>query len=156
MTSETTLTYQVCVAPIIAMAGKDIPPGQSRGPVRGAEQFLAHAGQQQDQRELPVGEVDRQQVQQQERHRSDDHVAGRERPGTGRGVQQLVQVAALRSWIAVIRVQSARPVRCMVGVHGGGTDMGGSLWVLRSARWPPAPRGRQVHVRRTTRDPAAS
>ncbi len=30
MTSETTLTYQVCVAPIIAMAGKDIPPGQSR------------------------------------------------------------------------------------------------------------------------------
>jgi glyoxylase-like metal-dependent hydrolase (beta-lactamase superfamily II) len=30
MTSETTLTYQVYVAPIIAMAGKDIPPGQSR------------------------------------------------------------------------------------------------------------------------------
>ena len=30
MTSETTLTYQVYVAPIIAMAGKDVPPGQSR------------------------------------------------------------------------------------------------------------------------------
>ena len=30
MLSETTLTYQVYVAPIIAMAGKDIPPGQSR------------------------------------------------------------------------------------------------------------------------------
>ena len=30
MTSATTLTYQVYVAPIIAMAGKDIPPGQSR------------------------------------------------------------------------------------------------------------------------------
>ena len=30
MTSEATLTYQVYVAPIIAMAGKDIPPGQSR------------------------------------------------------------------------------------------------------------------------------
>src|SRR5258707_3123582 len=30
MTSGTTLTYQVYVAPIIAMAGKDIPPGQSR------------------------------------------------------------------------------------------------------------------------------
>ena len=30
MMSETTLTYQVYVAPIIAMAGKDIPPGQSR------------------------------------------------------------------------------------------------------------------------------
>jgi hypothetical protein len=28
--SETTLTYQVYVAPIIAMAGKDVPPGQSR------------------------------------------------------------------------------------------------------------------------------
>ena len=30
MVSETTLTYQIYVAPIIAMAGKDIPPGQSR------------------------------------------------------------------------------------------------------------------------------
>src|SRR5258708_7174082 len=30
MVSETTLTYQVYVAPIIAMAGKDVPPGQSR------------------------------------------------------------------------------------------------------------------------------
>jgi glyoxylase-like metal-dependent hydrolase (beta-lactamase superfamily II) len=30
MTSETSLTYQVYVAPIIAMAGKDLPPGQSR------------------------------------------------------------------------------------------------------------------------------
>ena len=30
MTSEATLTYQVYVAPIIAMAGKDVPPGQSR------------------------------------------------------------------------------------------------------------------------------
>src|SRR5258708_20683859 len=30
MMSETTLTYQVYVAPIIAMAGKDVPPGQSR------------------------------------------------------------------------------------------------------------------------------
>ena len=30
MTSETTLTYQVYVAPIIAMAGKEVPPGQSR------------------------------------------------------------------------------------------------------------------------------
>src|SRR6267154_710458 len=30
MTSGTTLTYQVYVAPSIAMAGKDIPPGQSR------------------------------------------------------------------------------------------------------------------------------
>src|SRR5580698_8394615 len=30
MMSETSLTYQVYVAPIIAMAGKDIPPGQSR------------------------------------------------------------------------------------------------------------------------------
>ena len=30
MTSESTLTYQVYVAPIIAMAGKDVPPGQSR------------------------------------------------------------------------------------------------------------------------------
>ena len=30
MISETTLTYQVYVAPIIAMAGKDVPPGQSR------------------------------------------------------------------------------------------------------------------------------
>ena len=30
MMSESTLTYQVYVAPIIAMAGKDIPPGQSR------------------------------------------------------------------------------------------------------------------------------
>src|SRR5260370_1425326 len=30
MTNETTLTYQVYVAPIIAMAGKDVPPGQSR------------------------------------------------------------------------------------------------------------------------------
>src|SRR6202044_687790 len=29
MMSETTLTYQVYVAPIIAMAGKDVPPGQS-------------------------------------------------------------------------------------------------------------------------------
>jgi glyoxylase-like metal-dependent hydrolase (beta-lactamase superfamily II) len=28
--SETTLTYQVYVAPIIAMAGDDLPPGQSR------------------------------------------------------------------------------------------------------------------------------
>src|ERR1700684_468489 len=28
--SETTLTYQVFVAPIIAIAGKDVPPGQSR------------------------------------------------------------------------------------------------------------------------------
>jgi hypothetical protein len=32
MTSETTLTYQVYVAPIIAMAGKDVPPGQSGQP----------------------------------------------------------------------------------------------------------------------------
>jgi glyoxylase-like metal-dependent hydrolase (beta-lactamase superfamily II) len=30
MTNGTALTYQVYVAPIIAMAGKDIPPGQSR------------------------------------------------------------------------------------------------------------------------------
>jgi hypothetical protein len=30
MIGETTLTYQVNVAPIIAMAGKDVPPGQSR------------------------------------------------------------------------------------------------------------------------------
>jgi hypothetical protein len=30
MTSNTTLTYQVYVAPIIAMAGNDVPPGQSR------------------------------------------------------------------------------------------------------------------------------
>ena len=30
MASGTTLTYQVYVAPIIAMAGKDVPPGQSR------------------------------------------------------------------------------------------------------------------------------
>jgi hypothetical protein len=30
MISESTLTYQVYVAPIIAMAGKDIPPGQRR------------------------------------------------------------------------------------------------------------------------------
>ena len=30
MVSETTLTYQIYVAPIIAMAGKDIPPGQRR------------------------------------------------------------------------------------------------------------------------------
>jgi glyoxylase-like metal-dependent hydrolase (beta-lactamase superfamily II) len=30
MIGETTLTYQVYVAPIIAMAGKDVPPGQSR------------------------------------------------------------------------------------------------------------------------------
>ena len=30
MTHATTLTYQVYVAPIIAMAGNDIPPGQSR------------------------------------------------------------------------------------------------------------------------------
>jgi hypothetical protein len=30
MMSESTLTYQVYVAPIIAMAGKDIPPGQRR------------------------------------------------------------------------------------------------------------------------------
>ena len=30
MINETTLTYQVYVAPIIAMAGKDVPPGQSR------------------------------------------------------------------------------------------------------------------------------
>src|SRR6476660_803598 len=30
MTNGTTLTYQVYVAPIIAMAGKDVPPGQSR------------------------------------------------------------------------------------------------------------------------------
>jgi hypothetical protein len=30
MISEATLTYQVYVAPIIAMAGKDVPPGQSR------------------------------------------------------------------------------------------------------------------------------
>jgi hypothetical protein len=28
--SDTTLTYQVFVAPIIAIAGKDVPPGQSR------------------------------------------------------------------------------------------------------------------------------
>ena len=28
--SESSLTYQVYVAPIIAMAGKDVPPGQSR------------------------------------------------------------------------------------------------------------------------------
>jgi hypothetical protein len=32
MTNGTTLTYQVYVAPIIAMAGKDVPPGQSRSP----------------------------------------------------------------------------------------------------------------------------
>ena len=30
MLSETALTYQVYVAPIIAIAGKDVPPGQSR------------------------------------------------------------------------------------------------------------------------------
>ena len=30
MVSGTTLTYQVYVAPIIAMAGKDVPPGQNR------------------------------------------------------------------------------------------------------------------------------
>ena len=30
MISESTLTYQVYVAPVIAMAGKDVPPGQSR------------------------------------------------------------------------------------------------------------------------------
>lgn len=30
MTSEPTLIYQVYVAPIIAMAGNDVPPGQSR------------------------------------------------------------------------------------------------------------------------------
>ena len=30
MISESTLTYQVYVAPIIAMAGKDVPPGQRR------------------------------------------------------------------------------------------------------------------------------
>ena len=30
MISESTLTYQVYVAPIIAMAGKDIPPGHRR------------------------------------------------------------------------------------------------------------------------------
>ena len=30
MTSNATLTYQVYVAPIIAMAGNDVPPGQSR------------------------------------------------------------------------------------------------------------------------------
>jgi glyoxylase-like metal-dependent hydrolase (beta-lactamase superfamily II) len=30
MNSEAALTYQVYVAPIIAMAGKDVPPGQSR------------------------------------------------------------------------------------------------------------------------------
>jgi hypothetical protein len=30
MTIETALTYQVYVAPIIAIAGKDVPPGQSR------------------------------------------------------------------------------------------------------------------------------
>ena len=30
--SETTLTYQVYVAPIIATASKDVPPGQSRRP----------------------------------------------------------------------------------------------------------------------------
>src|ERR1700748_1467934 len=30
MTNGTTLTYQVYVAPIIAMAGKDVSPGQSR------------------------------------------------------------------------------------------------------------------------------
>ena len=30
MLSEPTLTYQVYVAPIIAMAGRDVPPGQSR------------------------------------------------------------------------------------------------------------------------------
>jgi len=30
MISESTLTCQVYVAPIIAMAGKDVPPGQSR------------------------------------------------------------------------------------------------------------------------------
>jgi hypothetical protein len=30
MTSESTLTYQVYVAPIIAMAGRDVPPGRSR------------------------------------------------------------------------------------------------------------------------------
>src|SRR5260370_15809704 len=28
--SEITMTYQVYVTPIIAMAGKDVPPGQSR------------------------------------------------------------------------------------------------------------------------------
>ena len=30
MTSETALTYQVYVTPIIAMAGENVPPGQSR------------------------------------------------------------------------------------------------------------------------------
>ena len=30
MTNGTILTYQVYVAPVIAMAGKDVPPGQSR------------------------------------------------------------------------------------------------------------------------------
>jgi glyoxylase-like metal-dependent hydrolase (beta-lactamase superfamily II) len=30
MASESTLTYQVYVAPIIPVAGKDVPPGQSR------------------------------------------------------------------------------------------------------------------------------
>ena len=30
MTSQTALAYQVYVAPIIAMAGADVPPGQSR------------------------------------------------------------------------------------------------------------------------------
>ena len=34
MTHETALTYQVYVAPIIAMAGKDVPPGQSRSTCR--------------------------------------------------------------------------------------------------------------------------
>ena len=28
--NETTLTYQVYVTPIIAIAGRDVPPGQSR------------------------------------------------------------------------------------------------------------------------------
>jgi glyoxylase-like metal-dependent hydrolase (beta-lactamase superfamily II) len=30
MASESTLTYEVYVAPIIPVAGKDVPPGQSR------------------------------------------------------------------------------------------------------------------------------
>jgi hypothetical protein len=30
MTTETALTYQVYVTPIIAIAGKDVPLGQSR------------------------------------------------------------------------------------------------------------------------------
>ncbi len=37
MTSEIPLTYQVYVAPIIAMAGKDLPPGQSRATYERAE-----------------------------------------------------------------------------------------------------------------------